>query len=325
MGIKNLNSVFKKIEEFPKKNISQLRNSIIAIDFSLFIYRFMYNQNNPIECFMRQLTLFFKNNILPVYVFDGLAPDEKSEILNKRASRRTKNNEELEKLMKLKEDCPNCEEINDEISRFEKKCVKIPKEIFQNLLLLFELCGVPVIQEKYESDWILAKLSENKLVDFVLSEDSDILVFGGTKLMKKFSIIDENTYIYELGPILNDLNLSYTQFVDMCILCGCDYMPKIKNLNCSKSYELISSYGSIENITKNFEFSNINIESVNSARNIFFKEMDKDFLEFLSKKIVKRNFQFEKLENFLNNNIEKKFLINLFIKSCRKFCHYKYY
>lgn len=322
MGIKNLNSVFKKIEEFPKKNISQLKNSIIAIDFSLFIYRFMYNQNNPIECFMRQLTLFFKNNILPVYVFDGLAPEEKSEILNKRASKRTKNNEELEKLMKIKEECPNCEELDDEISRYEKKCVKIPKEIFQDLILLFEYCGVPVIQEKYESDWILAKLSENKLVDFVLSEDSDILVFGGTKLMKKFSIIEENTYIYELNHILSGLNLTYNQFVDMCILCGCDYMPKIKNINCSKSYELISNYGSIENI--NTEISNINLENVNSARNIFHKEIDKNLLNILSSKIIKRNFQFEKLENFLSNNIDKKFLINLFTKSCRKFCHYKY-
>lgn len=60
MGIKNLNAVLKKSCYFPKKNINDIKYSIVAVDFSLFLYRFIYNQNNPIECFLRQLILFLK-------------------------------------------------------------------------------------------------------------------------------------------------------------------------------------------------------------------------------------------------------------------------
>jgi len=324
MGIKNLNSILKQIDNFPKKNIKNLKLSIIAVDFSLFLYRFIYNRNNPVECFLRQLSLFFKNNILPVYVLDGTAPEEKKDVLNKRAEKRDRNLDEIEKLNNLKLNTTDSEQLDalsEEIQKLEKRCVQIHHELYDDVLTLFDLCGVPVIQENCESDWILAKLSENKLVDLILSEDSDILVFGGSNLMKKFSIIEETTLIYDLNVILKKLKLTREQFVDMCILCGCDYTPKIKNMNCCKSYELISQFKNIENI----ENYNINLENIQQARNIFNKKISEELLSELSKKILKKNFQFDKIEKFLNENIEKKFLITQFLYNCRQFCYYKKY
>jgi len=299
MGIKNLNAVLKKNHSFPKKNIKDIKHSIVAVDFSLFLYRFLYNQNNPVECFLRQLTVFFKNNILPVYVLDGSAPVEKNEIINKRANKRIKISEELKKLLDLKEklinDCASPRKLSlleDEILRLEKKCVQFSKENTQTLINFFEMCGVPVIKENYESDWILAQLSKNNLVDYILSEDSDILVYGAKKIMKNFCIQEESFYLYERDKILDSIGFNNDEFIDMCILSGCDYAPKIKFVNSLKSFEMINSFRSIENIRD----LPINIDSVNLARNIFKKEADNDMMIKIKDKIIKKEFSYDRMD-----------------------------
>jgi len=314
MGIKNLNSVLKKYSNFPTLNMKQLKDKIIGVDFSLFLYRFLYNQNNPVECFLRQLILFFRYNILPVYVLDGNAPDEKKMILDKRAIKRIKNYDEIEKLKKDLESNPdNLINIEESIQRLEKKkSVCFSRDIIDGVLTLFHLCGVPVIQENYESDWVLAKLSQIGLIDYVLSEDSDLLAFGARKVMKNFSIIEETTQIYDLKKILKSLQITYPEFIDMCILCGCDYAPKMKNSNCLKSYELIQKHKKIENIQEEF-----NMDTINSARNIFLKQMDKELIDKIKEKICKKEFKYNDIELYLQQEIDKKFLIPIFIRTCK--------
>ena len=102
MGIRNLNSVLRDYNVNERVRVSDISGSIVGIDFSLFLYRFIYNNNNPIEGFMRQIMLFFRYNILPVYVLDGISPLEKSDILNKRAKKRMKIWEEIGRLEELK-------------------------------------------------------------------------------------------------------------------------------------------------------------------------------------------------------------------------------
>jgi len=326
MGIKNLSTLLKSYQNFPKKNISDIRLSIVAVDFSLFLYRFLYNQNNPIECFLRQIQLFFKNNILPVYVLDGNAPYEKNEILIKRATKRNKMTDELNKLIELKQRLmldnasPRKLSILDQdIIKLEKKCVQFSREIISNLIHFFELCGIPVLLENYESDWILSQLSKNNLVDYVLSEDSDLLAFGSKKIMKNFCIQDETFYLYDIDKIKSSLNFDQDQFIDLCILSGCDYAPKLKNMNSARSYELINEFKKIENI----ENIPIKIDNVNLARNIFKKEGDKEFIDKLESKIYKGNFNFDEIENFLSFNLDNKYLLPLFLRTCKKFIHYK--
>lgn len=43
------------------------------------------------------------------------------------------------------------------------------------------------------------------------------------------------------------------QFIDMCILLGCDYAPQIRGIGPRKAYELIQKHKSIENILENID------------------------------------------------------------------------
>jgi len=326
MGIKNLNSVLKNYSNFPKKSIQSLQGSTIGVDFSLFLYRFIYNQNNPIECFLRQLQMFFKYNILPVYVLDGTAPIEKDITLEKRANKRNKIYSEIDKLNELKNNPQNTPTkiniINEEIKKLEKKCVLFSPHIIEDIIHFFNLIGIPVIQEQNEeSDFILAQLNKNKCIDYILSEDSDLLTFGAKNILKNFSIREENCQIYNLDTILSQLNFTQEQFIDMCIMCGCDYTHKIKNINCNKSFQLINQHKNIENIQNIQEYNHININNIQKARNIFKKNISNETLQSIKNKIIKKNTNIPETEKFLNNHLEKKYLIPIFIHSCKKFLH----
>ena len=315
MGIKNLNSVIK--ESMKKTTFDKLKYTKIGVDFSLFLYRFVYNKNNPIECFLRQIHLFFRHKILPVYVIDGDAPLEKRTTLDRRAQKRQKMYDNIADLLELQSDnnSPNTSSrINSEITKLERRCVVFSQKQVQDILYFFELLGIPVIRENEEADFILAKLSAANKIDYILSDDSDVLAFGAKKVLKNFCIKEEKCDLYKIDDILATLGVPMHKFVDICILCGCDYTTKIRNMNCQKSFQLILQYGSIEEVVKNTEYE-INLEQIEKARELFGKELSGETMARISASIVKKNSRLEELGKFLRANIEKKYLIPIFMHS----------
>ena len=313
MGIKNLNSVIK--ESMKKTTFDKLRGSIIGVDFSLFLYRFVYNKNNPIECFLRQVHMFFRYKILPVYVIDGEAPLEKQVTLDKRANKRQKLYDNIADLLEKQADnnSPNTSSrINSEITKLERRCVVFSQKLVQDILYFFELLGIPVIRENEEADFILAKLSAANKIDYILSDDSDVLAFGAKRVLKNFCIKEEKCELYDMDDILSTLGIPMHKFVDICILCGCDYTTKIRNMNCGKSLQLILQWGSIEEVAKNTDYD-INLGQIQKARELFGKELSAETIARISASIVKKNCRLEELEKFLRANIEKKFLIPIFM------------
>jgi flap endonuclease-1 len=315
MGIKNLNSVIK--ESMKKTTFDKLRGSIIGVDFSLFLYRFVYNNNNPIECFLRQVHLFFRYKILPVYVIDGDAPLEKRTTLDKRAQKRQKIYDNIADLLdkQMENNSPNItSQINSEITKLERRCVVFSQKLVQDILYFFELLGIPVIRENEEADFILAKLSAANKIDYILSDDSDVLAFGAKKVLKNFCIKEEKCELYIMDEILMSLGIPMHKFVDICIMCGCDYTTKIRNMNCGKSFQLILLWGSIEEVAKNTEYV-IDLTQIDKARELFGKELSGKTMARISASIMKKNCRLEELEKFLRANIEKKFLIPIFMHS----------
>lgn len=315
MGIKNLNSVIK--ESMKKTTFDKLRGSIIGVDFSLFLYRFVYNKNNPIECFLRQVHLFFRHKILPVYVIDGDAPLEKQVTLDKRAQKRQKLYDTIADLLdkQTENNSPTTNtKITSEITKLERRCVIFSQKQVQDILYFFELLGIPVIRENEEADFILAKLSAANKIDYILSDDSDVLAFGAKRVLKNFCIKEEKCEIYKMEEILANLGVTMEKFVDICIMCGCDYTTKIRNMNCRNSLQLILQWGSIEEVAKNTEYD-INLEQIGKARELFGKELSEETMVRISAEIVRKNCQLEELEKFLRTNIEKKFLIPIFMHS----------
>ena len=254
MGIKNLNSFIKKHSQNGIKDItiSDLQNRTIAVDTSIFMYKFMYS-NRFIDNFIQQLFHLKSFNIKPIYIFDGKPPEEKKEVLDNRKESKIKISNkilELEEKRSKLVDSNEIDNINKEIQNIRKKQIIVTKSDVSNLKKIFDILNVDYIQADCEADLLCCELYKNNNVYACLSNDMDFLPSGAGRLLRNYNL-SNNLQLYDLQTILQDLELTYEQFVDFCILCGCDYTCKISRLGPETAFKVIKQYKNIEGILEN--------------------------------------------------------------------------
>ena len=114
------------------------------------------------------------------------------------------------------------------------------RETVENLIQAAENLEVDLIVAPFEADAELAYLSKNGFVDGVITEDSDISVFGVDKILFKFQM-DGFGLLYQKTEILSHLQLTFEQFRSACILGGCDYLENLKNIGIKKATDFFQS------------------------------------------------------------------------------------
>lgn len=80
----------------------------------------------------------------------------------------------------------------------------------------------------------------------------DALTFRTPKLLRKltFSAANKQPIIeIDLEQVLAGLQLTYDQFIDLCILCGCDYCNTIKGIGPKTALKLIRAHRNLEGNT----------------------------------------------------------------------------
>ncbi len=292
MGIQNLSKILKARapNAMVKRPLSAYMGYRVAIDTSIFLYKYMYIYGNVIDGLTRLTLLLLQNGILPVFVLDGKPPKEKSELLKERKEKR----EELMDIVKVlkhayevKDNNPECskEEMKEDIKTYgeknlkkgyketllseddwnmiedannqdtfekyivemERKIIRITKEHFDDTKKLMELFGVPCIIAQSEAESLCAVLCKKGIVDAVMSEDMDVLATGGNILLKNFTMEKGGSVVEVcLKGVLSELELEFNTFLDMCIMCGCDYTSKIGGIGPMYAYKLMKKYNTIE-------------------------------------------------------------------------------
>lgn len=69
----------------------------------------------------------------------------------------------------------------------------------------------------------------------------------------------------ELEAVLSGLGLTMDEFIDLCILSGCDYVKSIEGLGPNTAFKLIKEYKNIEAVLKHLE--SVNVEKVKEGKN----------------------------------------------------------
>ena len=98
--------------------------------------------------------------------------------------------------------------------------------------------GVPYIEANEEADSEIAELCKNKLVDYVSSEDMDILIFGSPRIIRNLSFSKKTPIEIDLNQVLEHLSITYEQFIELCILFGCDYCPNLSDVKHSIMFQI---------------------------------------------------------------------------------------
>ena len=287
------------------------KNSIILIDTSLFIYKFLYNYNDIFYGFISQIFFFLKRKVLPIYIFDGVPPIEKKDILLLRNNKKKK----IENKILLLEDLlKNVDKSSEKyiknysiLLKLKKKNIKIDKKLVVELKQIFNHLNIEYFDAKTEADYLLAKLSYTIPNSYVLSNDTDMLALGCINTLR----IENNIVsFYNLNMVLKNLKLSKIQFRKLCIYFGCDFFKPIPKLNISLIYLFVkfnisdSKILSFINLTyirnRNYKILKNDIVDINIInRNILTKEyFDKAFYLF-------NNESKNEIDYNINTNINK--------------------
>lgn len=67
----------------------------------------------------------------------------------------------------------------------------------------------------------------------------DTLTFGTDYLVRSLTNQQRPLQTINLKEVLNGFEMDYKQFVDLCILCGCDYMDKIGGLGHVGAFKML--------------------------------------------------------------------------------------
>jgi flap endonuclease-1 len=234
MGIKNFIKVLKYYcpNTINFKKINDYSGKIIGIDANLMIYKNIFAIRKKTDLFngkikvthinsmVNKLNGFKKYCITPIFVFDGGYPSFKEDAM---------------------------------IAR-DKTGISVSYQEFEDCRELIKLYGYRIIDAKLEADVVLAKLSRNKEIDYIVSNDMDILIFGGLNLLKDFTV-DKSKFIIELNleEILKSLEMNREQLIDVALILGTDYnvyLPKSVGVGPVNAVRLIREWGSIKAVWK---------------------------------------------------------------------------
>jgi len=234
----------------------------VAIDASMSLYQFLIAvrsegsqlTNADGETTSHLMGTFYRtirmvdNGIKPVYVFDGKPPTMKSGELEKRSERR----QEAEAALQKAKEEGNMEEVDKQ----NRRLVKVSQSHVNDCKKLLELMGVPYVSAPCEAEAQCAELVKAGKVYAVGTEDMDALTFGSNVLLRHLTYSEARKMPikeFYFDKILEGFGMTKDQFVDLCILLGCDYCEKIRGIGPKNAIKLVQEHKSIEEILKHLD------------------------------------------------------------------------
>lgn len=234
MGVQNLTKIMKECCNVAPATFESLRGQAIAVDATLYLYQSKiaaeYSSQastfpSYLNMFLYRILKFRDYEIKPIFVFDGKnIPVQKNRVKEKR----------------------------NEIREKAKCKIEVTTEDITLCQTLFDILRVNHLVADGEAERTCAHLSRTGVVDAVLSEDSDSLTFGAKKLLRKVSMSsDMFDEVYCQDELFNNLGLDKDSLIDLSIILGCDYIPKVKGLGPKSAIRVLKSGKRLQDLINN--------------------------------------------------------------------------
>ena len=283
MGIRNLNSYLRNScpDSIRCINLADLSGKRIAIDISIYLYKYE-TEGSLIENMYTMLSIFRHYNIIPIFIFDGKPPPEKKDLLAKRREDRVEAIKEYDNLKHLLEDTDNLDynekqHVIETMINLKRQIVQINKDKIEMVKSLIRSYGATYYDAPGEADELCALLVIKKKIWACLSEDMDLFVYGCTRVLRYFSLINHTAVMYYMKGILKELNMTQNEFKQICILSVTDYNINANVNNVNENDE------NVNNVNENNKHNNL-YQIVKHFNNYRMVERNNSFYEWLEEK-----------------------------------------
>lgn len=271
------------------------------------------------------------HGIQPFFVFEGRGDNSTDKNITCNERKKVKDNARKK-----------CNEIEDKTSpeylKNLKKCFQLTSSHYQEVRKLLDLAGIPYVIAPGEGDPQCAAISKYYKLP-VITDDTDILAFGGAKIWKDFSLAGKKTHELDKQTILEQLyvktneirtghnlelieNFTHSNFVDYCIMLGTDYTPdncksKISGVSVTQLFELfvlndLDVEKTCEYITLNLVGVRVSANFIENWRKIKQKYLNTPVIHPQTINVLMRKPKLDELVSFLcdENGLDKQFVMS---------------
>jgi exonuclease 1 len=199
---------------------------------------------------MHRVRMLIHFGIIPYLVFDGDYLPSKSITEVERSKRRAESRKLGLELLKMGKGSQASIEL--------QKAVDVTPAMARQLIDELKLHNIQYVVAPYEADAQMAYLERNGIVQGVISEDSDLLVFGVKRLITKLDqygeCIEINRRDFASLRSINIVDWTDADFRRMAILSGCDYLPNISKMGLKTAHRMIRKHKTVERILRAIAF-----------------------------------------------------------------------
>ena len=246
--------------------LADLRGRRLAVDGNGELYQFLalirLPDGTPLKDAHGRVTshlsgLFYRTTRLiadigvdMVFVFDGRPPTEKMpEIARRRAVRE-----------RYEEEAAAARQAGDLARAYSKSTMtsRLTRDMVAEAKELLRLMGIAIVEAPSEAEAQAAYMARRGDVWAAASKDYDALLFGAPRLVRFLTISgreflpSQGTFrpitpeLIDLQHMLDTLEITRPQLIDLGLLVGTDFHPGIKGIGPKKALALVKRHGAIE-------------------------------------------------------------------------------
>ena len=188
--------------------------------------------------------------VTPYLIFDGDYLPSKSKTEKERSARRKESRKAGMELLNMGKTSQAYLEL--------QKAVDVTPEMAGLLIEELKRNGVQYVVAPYEADSQMVYLEKKGIIDGILSEDSDLLVFGAKKLLTKLDQYGDCVMIrrddFTSCREVSFVGWTDKEFRQMAIMSGCDYLNSIDKMGLKTAHRLLRTHRSMERVVRQLQF-----------------------------------------------------------------------
>ncbi|KAJ6441221.1 EXO1 protein [Purpureocillium lavendulum] len=258
MGVSGLLPLLKSIQR--PAELKKCKGETLGVDAYGWLHRAAYccavelGQGKPtkkyINAAMHRVRMLRHFGVTPYMVFDGDYLPSKAATEESRARKRDEKRKLANELLKAGKPSQATQEF--------QKCIDITPEMAAAVIQQLKEMGVPYVVAPYEADAQLVYLERQGLISGIISDDSDLLVFGARRLLTK---LDQYGNCMEINrrDFCACREVSLTGWTDadfrrMAIMSGCDYLSGLPSVGLKTAYRMLRKCKTPERVVRMLQF-----------------------------------------------------------------------
>lgn len=243
MGITGLIPFLEKASS--RCHLRDLRGQCVAIDSYCWLHKGAFacadklargeQTDIHIQYCLKYVNMLLSHDIKPILVFDGRHLPAKAMTEAKRRESRDNSKKRAAELLRVGK--------TEEAKSYLRRCVDITHEMALQLIQECRKRNVDCVVAPYEADAQLAYLNKKGIAQVVITEDSDLMLFGCNKVLFKLDLTGSGLLIEAeklyLAMGCTEEKYTFDKFRYMCIMSGCDYLESLPGIGLAKARKFV--------------------------------------------------------------------------------------